>query len=938
MKISLWFSVLLLLPSVNLTHADSATWQTSPILGNYQDTSLPLSTDTTVTPDAAPAGTTSINVSTSTDFKGTLAGDRATGVVRVTDAHPAGTYTVTVTAFDSDGATTSKTFALTVTTPVTCLPVGFANAINYSGGDYPGSVALGDFNGDGAQDLAVADYESDVVAVFFGDGAGNFSNNPKLFRAGDNAASLAVGDFNGDGKQDLAVANRNSDTVSILLGNGRGRFTVPTPFDTGVAPSSVAVGDFNGDGKQDLAVVSNSAPGSVSILLGNGKGKFSSAGVFSAGNNTLGVAVGDFNSDGNQDLAITSLSPNGVSILLGNGTGRFSAPTTIPAGDFPRSVAVGDFNGDGKQDLATSNYTVPGIVSILLGDGAGNFSPPTDFTVGDQANSVAVGDFNGDGKQDLAATSNSSVVSILLGDGTGNFSAAADFPVGHQPQSVAVGDFNGDGQQDLAVPNGASRDVSILIRGCPTGQTAPAGDGASNAPSSITDNLVPTVIATLPSSKIAGDLAFTLVVAGTNFVSTSVVQWNGSARPTTFFSSATLTAAITAADIANAGTASVAVTNPPPGGGTSNSVKFTINNPAPAETSLIPSSETAGDSAFTLTVTGTNFVSTSVVQWNGSARPTTLVSSTTLTAAISAADIANGGVVPVTVMNPVPGGGTSNSLNFTINNPVPTATSLSPNSATAGGPQFTLTINGTNFVQASVVKWKGMFLTTTFVDSTRITAIVPAADIATAGTAAVTVSNPAPGGGTSGSLTFTINNPVPTATTLTPSSTLAGGSAFTLKVTGTNFVATSKVQWNGHNRTTTFVDSTTLNASILDTDIASAGTPTVTVFNPTPGGGTSNGLTFTINNPVPHIANLSPDNATAGGPSFTLTVNGTSFVKTSAVNWNGTALNNPHFVSSTQLTVTVPAANIANAGTASVSVTNPAPGGGTSNAATFAIN
>ena len=94
--------------------------------GNYPDTSVPLSTDTTVTPDAAPTNTTSINVSTSTDFKGKLEGDPATGVVRVTDAHPAGTYTVTVTAFDSGGATATKTFTLTVTTPATCTPVSFA--------------------------------------------------------------------------------------------------------------------------------------------------------------------------------------------------------------------------------------------------------------------------------------------------------------------------------------------------------------------------------------------------------------------------------------------------------------------------------------------------------------------------------------------------------------------------------------------------------------------------------------------------------------------------------------------------------------------------------------------------------------------------------------------------------------------------------------------
>jgi len=468
--------------------------------------------------------------------------------------------------------------------------------------------------------------------------------------------------------------------------------------------------------------------------------------------------------------------------------------------------------------------------------------------------------------------------------------------------------------------------------------TPPPGGGTSNALTFTIDNLVPTATSLSPSSKTAGGADFTLTVNGTNFLNTSLVQWNGSARTTTFVSNTKVTAAITASDIANAGTVPVTVMNPPPGGGTSNAINFAINNPVPTESSLSPSSMTAGGTAFTLTVTGTNFVSTSLVQWNGLARTTTFVSSTKVTAAITASDIANAGTVLVTVMNPAPGGGTSRSKNFTINNPVPTATSLSPDNTTAGGATFTLTVNGTNFVQGSIVKWKGGSLTTTFVNNTKVTAIVPASDIATAGTATVTVSNPPPGGGTSGPLTFTINNPVPTATTLTPSSAMAGGGAFTLKVTGTGFVSNSKVQWNGHARTTTFVSRTVLNASILVTDIAQAGTTAVTVFNPAPGGGTSNALTFTINNPSPHITNISPNNATAGGASFTLTVNGTGFVNTSAVNWNGTALNNPHLVSSMQITVTVPAANIANAGSASVTVVNPAPGGGTSNTVTFTIN
>ena len=108
-------------------------------------------------------------------------------------------------------------------------------------------------------------------------------------------------------------------------------------------------------------------------------------------------------------------------------------------------------------------------------------------------------------------------------------------------------------------------------------------------------------------------------------------------------------------------------------------------------------------------------------------------------------------------------------------NPVPVGTSLSPSSTNAGGGQFTLTVNGSNFVASSVVQWNGSGLATTFVNSQQLTATVPSSDIATAGTAAVTVMNPPPGGGTSNALTFTINNLVPTATSISPSSKTAGG-------------------------------------------------------------------------------------------------------------------------------------------------------------------
>jgi hypothetical protein len=146
-----------------------------------------------------------------------------------------------------------------------------------------------------------------------------------------------------------------------------------------------------------------------------------------------------------------------------------------------------------------------------------------------------------------------------------------------------------------------------------------------------------------------------------------VVQWNEANRPTTFVSSTQLSAEIPATDIAAVGPARVRVFNPAPGGGPSNEVGFVITpgNPLPTITGLDPSSATAGSPAFTLTVTGTNFSSGSVVRWNGANRPTTLVSTTQVRAAISASDIAAPAMASVTVLNPPPGGD-SNAQDFRV--------------------------------------------------------------------------------------------------------------------------------------------------------------------------------------------------------------------------------------------------------------------------------
>ena len=314
-------------------------------------------------------------------------------------------------------------------------------------------------------------FESNVFALTF---------SVLAYDVGSQPDSVALGDFNGDGKIDLAVANRGSNTVSILIGNGDGTFHAAVNNSVN-NPQSMAVGDFDRDGRLDLAVAKGSSNG-VSILLGDGDGSFQPAMNYSV-NNPQSVAVGDFDRDGRLDLAVARGSSNGVSILLGDGDGSFQPAMNYSAGSNTSSAVIGDFNKDGKLDLAASN-AASNTVSILLGKGDGTFQAAVNYSV-NNPQSVVVGDFSGDGKLDLAVSSSASnAVSILPGNGDGTFQSAMSYSVGSNPLSLATGDFNGDGKLDLAVSNAASNTVSILLNttslatvpGAPTKVIATAGN------------------------------------------------------------------------------------------------------------------------------------------------------------------------------------------------------------------------------------------------------------------------------------------------------------------------------------------------------------------------------------------------------------------------------------------------------------------------------
>jgi hypothetical protein len=278
-----------------------------------------------------------------------------------------------------------------------------------------------------------------------------------------------------------------------------------------------------------------------------------------------------------------------------------------------------------------------------------------------------------------------------------------------------------------------------------------------------------------------------------------------------------------------------------------------------------------------------------------------------------------------------------------IKAPKPSISKLVPPDMPAGQPAFTLGVDGGNFTPASVVLWNGSPRATLFGTTSELNAQIFASDIQNAGTATVSVFTPTPGGGTTKTLTFTIdsvNSAVPQITSLSPAAASTGGAAFTLLVTGNNFVSQSTVTVNGNIRASSFQGSTLLAATVLSSDLSNAGTLQIAVVNPSPGGGSSTFFPLPVRNPVPLVSTVSPTAILAGSAGTTLTVNGVNFVPDSVINLNG-ASRQTTFGSSGTIQASLNAGDFANAGVVQISVVNPpdgGSGGGTSNTITFAVN
>jgi DNA-binding beta-propeller fold protein YncE len=387
------------------------------------------------------------------------------------------------------------------------------------------------------------------------------------------------------------------------------------------------------------------------------------------------------------------------------------------------------------------------------------------------------------------------------------------------------------------------------------------------------ENPVPVLQSLSPDVAVFGDSSFTLALAGSGFVSGSVMKWNGMERATTFVSATLLHAVVLESDL-RPGYPIPGAAVPADGEGGSS-----IGTPAPAA----PAEAT----------------------------------------------------VQVWVTNPPLGGGTSDALPFRIVSarPAPWINEIVPPAAAVGDPETVIAVNGACFFDDSVVRWDGDDLSTVYVDPHHLDAVVPAARLALGGNHEITVFTPWPGGGLSPSRVFDVGepNPHPVITSISPDHMLVDqtGIGITLEVTGAGFLESSRIFLDDQPRSTTYVDAGLLRTYIYGGEFDVAATHQVTVRTPPPGGGASEPAILSVENPVPVITMVTPGVLLAGGPDVTLILSGSGFVQTSVVLWNGEPRPTEYNYSGS-IRVTIPAEDIVEVGSARIIVRNPAPGGGDS--------
>lgn len=263
-------------------------------------------------------------------------------------------------------------------------------------------IASGDFNSDQRLDVVGAAGGNAVTAVnvYSGDGGGGFTPMANL-NAGHFPIAAVAGDWNGDGQDDIVVANNVTDGATLFLGNGDGTFApaAPIPAAAGLLATDICKGDFNHDGKLDIAIAHYSG---VMALAGDGQGNFSLYASTGGVNLTKAVAAGDINGDGIDDLVAGEQYTNRIIVCLSNGADGFASNVPYTTGGSVTGVTTSDLNRDGRVDVAVStNDTTGAEVFLNSGDTSGTLIARAEWAAGPQPTAIVAADMNEDGFDDL---------------------------------------------------------------------------------------------------------------------------------------------------------------------------------------------------------------------------------------------------------------------------------------------------------------------------------------------------------------------------------------------------------------------------------------------------------------------------------------------------------------------------------------------------------
>jgi hypothetical protein len=351
--------------------------------------------------------------------------------------------------------------------------LSYRNA-SFSAGSSPSAAKIGDLDGDGRNDIAVVNRQGSLQ-LFFNTGAGSFERASLngLWPSDSTTLDVDIGDLNGDGRKDIAVAfSTPGGAVSVLLNQGNRTFSAPVSYDSCQASRGVAIGDLDQDGDNDLADINQCSRSGV--LLNNGHGNFIFNGVYGSGTSSRSIVLADFNRDGSKDIAYVNRAVGGnVTVMFNNGDGSFSPPSFHYAGDVPDDLTTGDFDGEGTTDIAIANSYYSQII-ILFNSADGSFPGYSEITGTDTPTSITSGDFNGDGRLDFAvASQGNNRISVFLKQGGYDFSDPINFSVGQTPVDIVAGRLDGDSLPDLVTVNQSSGNITVLFSGGSVSQPPP---------------------------------------------------------------------------------------------------------------------------------------------------------------------------------------------------------------------------------------------------------------------------------------------------------------------------------------------------------------------------------------------------------------------------------------------------------------------------------